>query len=211
MLLKAIEASNVERRRIARDLHDGPVQDLAGTSFGLAAAAERLRAAEAHDAAAVVRSSAEALRGAVRRLRSLLVAIYPPSLERAGLAAALRDLVAPAIERGLDVDLVVDEEFAAGSESEALIFRTAQEAVRNTLEHANATALSVVVSRRNGDALLDVSDDGRGFSPLDREQAVGEGHLGLSLLADLARDAGGTLAVDSAPENGTRVRLEVPA
>lgn len=211
LLVRAIDASNVERRRIARDLHDGAVQDLAGTAFSLAAASERLRGEGADDAASVLRSASDGIRGAVKRLRSLLVAIYPPSLERAGLAAALADLVAPASERGIDVRVGVAPDFTAGADAEALLFRTAQEAVRNTLEHAQATSLAITVERRDGHAFLEIRDDGRGFSGADRERAVDEGHLGLSLLADLARDAGGELDVESSPDHGTRLQLVVPA
>jgi two-component system NarL family sensor kinase len=209
MLVKAVDASNVERRRIARDLHDGPVQELAGTAFSIGAAAERVGAGGSTEAAAVLREAAESLRGAVRRLRSLLVAIHPPTLERAGLRAALNDLVAPATAQGLEVDLDVDDAFAASPDVQALLYRTAQEAVRNTLAHADARSLRVTVRRANGRASLDVSDDGRGFSEPERTRAIEGGHLGLALLEDLARDAGGRLDVDSSPE-GTHVRLEVP-
>ena len=93
MLQRAVDASADERRRIAGDLHDGVVQDLAGLSFGLSAAAERTAATGEEDAAAELRGGAEQTRQSVRAVRGLLVEIYPPRLRDAGLASALSDLV----------------------------------------------------------------------------------------------------------------------
>jgi signal transduction histidine kinase len=208
-LAKAVEASELERRRIARALHDGPVQELAGVSFSLAAAAERIRTRAPADVVEAVRNAASATRGTVRRLRSLLVEIYPPSLERAGLAAAIADAVAPAAQRGLGVRVELSDDFDASPQTQSIVFRTAQEAVRNTLAHADASRLDVNIAHRNGVAILEVIDDGCGFSP--RDIPAETGHFGLTLLADLARDAGGSLTVESAVGTGTSVRLEVPA
>lgn len=207
---KAIGASETERRVIARGLHDGPVQELAGVSFSLAATGERLRERAPSDIVRALEDGAAATRRAVRSLRSLLVEIYPPSLARAGLASALADVVAPVAERGVDVRLDLADGFDASPETERIIFRTAQEAVRNTLAHAEAKHIEISVERRDGRALLVVRDDGRGFEQ-QHADAHGDGHFGLALLADLADDAGGRLTIDSAVGRGTTVRLEVPA
>jgi signal transduction histidine kinase len=92
-------------------------------------------------------------------------------------------------------------------EVEALFFRSAQEAVRNVLAHAEAARVDVRVRARGGRAVLEVEDDGRGF---DVAVHAEEGHLGLRLLDDLARDAGGRLEVHSEPGRGTCVRVEAP-
>ena len=94
LLLQAVAASEDERYRIAADLHDGVVQDLAGVAFTLSATADRIAPADAA-AAAGLSEAAETMRTSMRRLRSLIVEIYPPNLESVGLGAALRDLVAP--------------------------------------------------------------------------------------------------------------------
>ena len=95
LLLAAVEASDAERRRIARDLHDGVVQDLAGTSFALSATARDL--ADRPETASRLEALGIGVRHSLRSLRSLLVEIYPPDLRTEGLGAALDDLVAPAI------------------------------------------------------------------------------------------------------------------
>ena len=204
LLNRAIEASEVERRRIARDLHDGVVQDLAAVSYSLSAAAEGAPApfdAELREAAAETRHG-------IGQLRTLLVEIYPPELHRAGLAAALGDLLAGCEARGIETTLDVDPEVELPGDSEALFFRVAQEALRNVVKHAGATRVAVRVAPRNGRIQLVVDDDGSGFHP---EQAHGEGHFGLRILEDLVRDSGGELEIDSGPGKGSRVFVEVPA
>jgi len=209
LLVRAVEASNDERRRIAADLHDGVVQDLAGISYSLAAAAEAPDPQVPPALRATLREAAVATRDSMRRIRSLLVEIHPPNLQASGLEAALTDLVAPLPSRGIDVMLDVDEA-ALGEETELLFYRAAGEAIRNVEHHAGARNLSVEVARANGRARLAVVDDGVGFTEADRERSRSEGHVGLSLLEELASRVGGTLEVRSSPGQGTSFVLEVP-
>jgi signal transduction histidine kinase len=202
LLQRAIDASGVERRRIARDLHDGVVQDLAGVSYSLSAAAEG--APEPYGAE--LRAAAAETRQGIGQLRTLLVEIYPPELQRAGLEAALGDLASSARARGIETSLEVQPELELRPETEALFFRVAQEALRNSIRHARAQHVRIEVGRRNGRARLLVADDGGGFDPDVRRES---GHFGLTMLADLVADAGGVLDVDSEPGRGTQVSAEV--
>ena len=95
-------------------------------------------------------------------------------------------------------------------EHEALVYRVAHEAVRNVDAHADARNVAVELNADDSVARLLVSDDGRGFGPDVRAQRSAEGHLGLSLLEELARQSGGSLTVTSSQGLGTRVELEVP-
>ena len=201
LLQRAVEASEIERRRIAADLHDGVVQNLAGISYSLSAAASSAPPALSES----LKEAAAETRQGIRELRSLLVEIYPPELHRQGLAAALRDLIAPCASRGLDTRLAIEEDAQLPQEVEALFFRTAQEAIRNVVKHADARRLEVEVARRDGLACLRVEDDGSGFDPASTDGA----HFGLRVLRDLARESGGDLVIDSAPGRGTSIRLEV--
>jgi two-component system NarL family sensor kinase len=209
LLASAIEASARERRRIAADLHDSVVQDVAGVAFGLAPLAEDAAGRGDDAEAAALRDSIGRLRQGVRQLRTLLVEIHPPSLESAGLEAALNDLLSPLEADGIATELHVDEQATIGSDGDALIYRVAHEAVRNIRKHADASSVAVTVTRPAPDmARLVVRDDGQGFGSRERER---EGHMGLTLLEDLVRQANGDLAVRSAPGDGTTVELEVPA
>jgi signal transduction histidine kinase len=204
LLRSAIEASDMERRRIARDLHDGVVQDLAAVSYSLSAAAEG--ASAPYDSE--LREAAAETRHGISQLRTLLVEIYPPELHRAGLEAALADLLGASEARGIETALDVDDGLRLGRDTEALFFRVAQEAMRNVIKYADAKHVRVEVGAENGRARLLVEDDGRGFDPGHYEDA---GHFGLRMLRDLARDAGGELEVNSAPGRGSRVSVEVAA
>ena len=95
LLVHALEASADERRRIAADLHDGVVQDLAGTSFSLEAAAQDRREPPSPGLRATLMEAATTTRASIRQLRTLLVEIHPPNLALGGLGAALEDLLAP--------------------------------------------------------------------------------------------------------------------
>jgi signal transduction histidine kinase len=212
LLANAIEASDQERRRIASDLHDGVVQDVAGVAFGLAPLAENAQRRGDERESGVLRDSARTLRQGVRDLRTLLVEIHPPSLESTGLEAALSDLLSPLKTDGIATELHVADEAAGGSTGDALVYRVAREALRNVQKYAEAASVRVDVTRPEPSTTrLVVADDGKGFSEADRAARREEGHVGLTLLESLVRQSNGTLAVRSNPGQGTTVELEVPA
>src|SRR3954463_14386026 len=187
LLQRSLDAAQNERSRIARDLHDGAVQDLAGVSFTLAAAADRLDRSGEGDTAGLGDQAARDPRRSVRELRTLLVDLYPPSLHRQGLAAALSDLLAPLASRGMHVDLQADPVMRLPETAERVLFRAAQEGLRNVVKHADAESVQVRVDRVDGKVALIINDDGRGAGDAE----AGEGHIGLQMVRDLARDAGG--------------------
>ncbi|MBL0749681.1 sensor histidine kinase [Nocardioides baculatus] len=203
LLEAAVQASDAERLRIARDLHDGVVQDLAGSSLALSTLAARNGAPLSSDLEEVGR----ALRVSMRSLRSLLVEIYPPDLHTAGLAAAVQDLVAPLAGAGVQVDVDVSGDEDASDAAVALVWRLAQESVRNVARHARATRMSLTVRREDDRLLLEVVDDGVGF---DSGTTPADARFGLRAAESLVREHRGTLDVESSPGSGTIVRVEVP-
>jgi two-component system NarL family sensor kinase len=211
LLRRAIDASDLERRRIAADLHDSTVQRLAGVSLSLAASANALPAdedgGEARDA---LRRAAAETRETIRELRTLLVDIYPPTLQRSGLGAAMSDLVAPLRAAGIAVSLSLPADLDLTEDTEALLYRVAQEALRNARAHGEATTVDVTVEAAGGGAVLCVVDNGQGFCPEEADESRDSHHFGLRLMRDLADHAGGALTVLSSPGHGTLVRLEVP-
>ncbi len=211
LMAYAVDASNLERRRIAADLHDGVVQDLAGLAFGLAPLAQGAERDGRSADAGVLRATAARLQQSVRDLRALLVEIHPPNLASTGLEAALGDLLSPLEAKGIATRLDVED--APASADDELLYRVAREALRNASAHAEATSVSVVVTRGEPAgvrAAVSIRDDGRGFHPERRAQAEQDGHVGLALLAGLVEHAGGELHVQSEPGHGTVVRAEVP-
>lgn len=209
LLRRTLDASNDERRRIAGELHDGVVQDLAGTSYALSAAATGPAARDDAALATTLREAAAVTRASMQRLRELLVAIHPPNLAVAGLEAALADVVAPLARKGVEVEVHVPPLPPLEREAQELIYRAAREAVRNVLEHADAKHVRITVEGLDGRARLIVADDGTGFSSEERARRREEGHVGLSLLEELAAHAGATIELRSAPGEGTELVLEV--
>ncbi|PKH42865.1 Histidine kinase-, DNA gyrase B-, and HSP90-like ATPase [Nocardioides alpinus] len=203
LLEAAVRASDAERLRIARDLHDGVVQDLAGSSMALSTLAARGVGPVADELEDVGRS----LRVSMRSLRSLLVEIYPPDLHTAGLSAAVHDLVAPLVAAGVEVDADISGDEDAPPAAVALVWRVAQESVRNVARHAQATRMSLTVRREDDALVLEVVDDGVGF---DVTTAAGDEHVGLRAAESLVREHGGAMEVESTPGSGTMVRVEVP-
>jgi len=202
-LQRSLDMSDRERRRIAGDLHDGPVQELAGLSMRLSASAEGATDPAEQE---VLRESAAAVRGSVRTLRSAVVGVYPPNLGASGLGPALEDLTSRLPMEGLEVSLEVADPGGYGQVVDQLLYRVCQEALRNVEKHAGASHVAVHVGRSGSTAVLEVTDDGRGLP----SEAPKEGHLGLQIVDDLVRDAGGTLWTSAAPTGGTVVRVEVP-
>jgi len=207
-LQRAVDASARERRRIAGDLHDGPVQDLAGLSMRLSAAAEGTQDASARE---VLGEAAAAARASIRTLRSAIVGVYPPNLQQAGLGPALSDLTARLQHEGLAVTLEVDPPDGFGPDVDEVLYRACQEALRNVEAHAQASRVEVTVRRDGARAVLEVADDGRGIEAEDPVRARDEDHVGLQILEELVRDAGGALTLLPRDGGGTLVHVEVPA
>jgi signal transduction histidine kinase len=207
LLNRAVDASEHERQRIARDLHDGVVQDLAGVSYSLAALARD----PSQPATEELASAADNVRTSIEALRTLLVELYPPNLAEEGLVAATTDLLARARAVGLDATADTTELREEPSlEVARLLYRTVQEALRNVITHAEATSVRVTLAMDDEVAWAEVRDDGIGFDVAAARGAAAGGHVGLLGIADLIEDAGGRLDLTSSPGTGTTVRIEVP-
>lgn len=208
LLQHAIESSDTERRRIASDLHDGVVQDLTGVSISLSAAART--ATDDTNRDAMVDAGVK-IRETVKSLRSMLVDIYPPNLHEEGLQSALADLLGSLHNRGVSTRLdVADDAATLSREAVSLLYRSAQEALRNVANHAHATEVAVTVTIDQRAASLVVDDNGRGFDTAELTNRARRGHVGLRSLVGLIQDAGGGIVIRSLPSVGTRVEVTLP-
>jgi signal transduction histidine kinase len=204
-----VAAQEEERRRVAEDLHDGPVQELVGVGLLLDALATALGGdpERAEDAA----RAGAAAREAVRALRRAIADLHPLALDELGFAGAVRSLVERLEWGGVEVELDLAAASALEGAARTVAFRIVQEAVANVARHADARRV-LVRARRDGDAIaIEVSDDGRGFDPSAARPPVAAGHLGLAAVRERAALAGGRLDIDSAEGRGTTVRLVLPA
>ena len=208
LLERALQASEMERRHIASDLHDGVVQDLAGVAYSLSAAT---RVNGTGPDAAVVERAAEDVRSSIRALRSLVVDIYPPNFGEDPLDAALGDLLERAGLRGLRTELdMTGANDAIPDQPARLVYRVVQEGIRNALDHSGAGAVKVRLATDRRRVTVEVSDDGRGFDADEARQRAAAGHVGLRALTGLVSDTGGRLEVHSVPGQGTTLHAEVP-
>jgi len=206
LLRRAADSSHEERRRIAGELHDGLVQSLAGVALDLAGSAGRTA-----DPAAIadIERGAEGVRAAMREARSLLVELYPPNLRSAGLANAVSDLGAKVSARGIAVTTEIEDDGSLSDVDQAVVYRVAQEALRNVVKHSGAKHAVIRIAVADGGCDLAIEDDGVGFDAGTLENPPEEGHLGLTVMRDLARDAGASLDIRRGDPAGTIVALHL--
>ena len=198
LLKRAVEASDLERRRIARDLHDEVIQDLSGLGYALES--EELHGPP--EQRPVLGGARRILQQSVRALRAMTQELYPPDLEQLGLRTSLERLVEPHQERGLTVHLMIQDEFPLGRGSSALLYRVAREALSNSAKHSGATTVVLSLRTDQQGSEISISDNGKGF---DRSRGAADGHLGLRILQDTIREAGGALEILGVPGAGTTV------
>lgn len=206
----ALEASNEERRHIAATLHDGVVQQLAAASFAIAGEAQHAEGTGDRELSGRLSALADTTRDAIAGLRSLLVDIYPPSLQTSGLAAALSDLARATGSGGAAVELYVDDAVADALPSDArgAAYRVAQEALRNAVRHSGAGAIAVALAADDaGEPALTIDDNGRGFDVASAVAGERADHFGLRLMADAASASGARLELASAPGAGAHLRM----
>jgi len=207
LLRRAVETSDVERRRLASLLHDGVVQDLTGVSYRLAASG-----ADPGDRvpAALAREASGELRRSVHELRSLLVDLYPGGLQGADLGSALAGLVAELEHEGVHAVLEVELDGPLPEVAAELAFRAAREGVRNTLRHAGARTVAIRLTADARHALVEVEDDGAGLGAGAEPLGPKQGHFGLALLRDVLNDSGGDLQLLRSESGGALLRALVP-
>jgi two-component system, NarL family, sensor kinase len=205
----AVEARDHERTRIARDLHDGVVQQLAGVSYSLSSVGVG-QSDVPPDVLGVVRSAASTTRESALELRTLIAELTPPTVYEVGLPRALEDLVESVDDGGaVRVDLQVQPGFtAAHPDVSAVLFRAAQEGLRNVVAHSGARRASVRLERSGRLVRVVVQDDGRGL-PEPGENGSGH-HFGLRMLTETARQLGGHMDVTNRPTGGTTFVFELP-
>lgn len=193
-----------ERRRLARELHDGIGQNLTALKHHLAQLGAELPVEQRGRVQAAIALCHETLED-TREMSRLL---RPPILDDLGLEPALRWLVRSVAEAaGLAIELEVQNLPALEGDVQTLLFRVAQEALNNITKHAQARNVLVRLVGRGAHLLLDVADDGRGCEP---ERTSGSGGSGLGGMRERLRLYGGKLELHGAPGEGTRLRVVVP-
>jgi len=195
------------RQRMARDIHDGTLQDLIGASYVVNGALQAIRDRQLPDEERLLERAADSVRSSIQSLRSVMIEVYPRTIHDRGLTAALNDLAQPLRTRGLDVDVRVTLDGYVSPQTGQALYRAAQEALRNVMHHAHASAVLIRVEAPGEYVQIDIVDDGVGMPAGPIESP--EGHLGLSALADTVAERHGYLEIGSAPGKGTHIRIEM--
>ena len=204
LLQHAVDAAELERVRVARDLHDDVIQDLAGLSYSLEA--QEMTAAVPEQRSALGRSRT-ILQGSLRTLRGITSALYSPDLLTLGLPKALARLADPLAQRGIDTSVRISPAVFLTPEQEGMFLKVAREAFANISKHAHASTVSLRLDVEHGATVMSISDDGTGF---DDSGGSPEGHLGLRIMRDIADASGAGLEIRSQPGVGTTVLATLP-
>jgi signal transduction histidine kinase len=204
-LRRVVAGQELERQRLARELHDETGQALTSILLGLKAVEEARTGAETDAAATQLR---ELIVGTLQDVRRLAVELRPKALDDFGLVAALERLVSGFSEStGIAVELEAslgDERLPA--EVETMLYRIVQEALTNVVKHARASRVSIILIRRDRKVTALVEDDGQGFDgAIEREDG-----LGLLGMRERVALVDGRLMVESSAGSGTTLAVEVP-
>ncbi len=212
LLTRAINAQEGERNRIARELHDGPVQALSAISMRLGLA-EEMTPEEYASSRPLVADSRAALRRTLREVRRITQDLRPSALDDLGLVTAVRDFATRRCDAaGIRLRWEVDgTPRRLAPPVETAVFRILQEGVTNVVRHAHARSARVSITFVDGHLRAAVEDDGIGFDPDEvGAGASDDGGVGLLGMRERATLLGGTLRVGPAPGGGTRILAEIP-
>ncbi|MEI7743136.1 MAG: sensor histidine kinase [Chloroflexota bacterium] len=208
--MRIVEAQEAERARLAQEVHDGPAQALSNAIFQVEFI-DRVFDSDPRMARTELRFLRELLRRELGDVRSFLTQLRPPVLDELGLDGAILDAVATqAALSGIHIDANLGAPTDGLNEAtQTVVLRIVQEALQNVRKHAGATNVVVSSSEQDGEWLLEVRDDGRGFDT-GAVAARGRRNFGLQFMRERAELVGAQFEVMSRPEAGTVVRLAIP-
>ena len=212
---RVIRAQEEERRRLARDLHDGLMQSLAGIGLSLELVERCIEADPVRkpEALAILKDLRETVAGCLEEGRRILNDLRPLELNGRSLARALKDYAERVSSTaGLKVTVVISgQEQRLHPSLEAGLFRIFQEVLSNVTEHAGAREVALKLRFLPRSVSLDVADDGQGFEPPeDLRELASRGCFGLVGVDERVRLLGGTWRISSRPGEGTEVRVRLP-
>ena len=210
LLARTVASAENERRRIAADLHDGPIQRLTAAAFSLDLLVNRISRGE-RDVTGLAAQVRDHLANEMQALRRLMAELRPPVLDEGGVAAAIRDSAAEIL--GSSVAHAVHDRTSAARftpDLETVIYRIAREVFVNVQKHARATQVTVRIERDGDRVRLLFVDDGVGFDEKLVAAAPPGTHFGLLTVRERAESAGGTVRIVSGPGLGSQIDVSLP-
>ena len=206
---QVIRSQEEERRRVARDIHDGPAQAIANIVFR-AEVCERLIDTDKERAKTELKALREHIRNTLAEIRKIIFDLRPMALDDLGLAPTIRGVLDVFREEyGLFTEVaVIGKERRLEAHIEIGIFRVVQEALNNIIKHAQASSAKVRIEFAAAGVTVLVEDDGKGFEMTEGE--LPSGHYGIMGMRERMQLLNGKLSIKSAPRRGTRVMISVP-
>jgi signal transduction histidine kinase len=207
--LKIFDAHEDERKRVARELHDGIGQSLQSVKL-------RLKMLESHieKGGAVKREDLSELTAdvsqSIEEIRAVAMDLRPSFLENTDFSDAVHwHAVKMQEQAGVAINVYLEGLITVNPGAKENLYRIYQEALSNALKHSEASAIHVMLSSKNSSLLLEISDDGKGFNPARPDKK--EAGIGLSTIKERVELLGGILRIKSSDANGTVISIEVPA
>jgi len=211
LLRRTNAAIEGERNRIARDLHDGPIQGVSAAALSLEAVKLMLESGDVTGGRELLRKVVAELSEEAVNLRRVMSDLRPPLLEQRGLIPAVIELCARAQrELQIPVKVVTSPNSEVPNDVETLAYRVVQEALSNISKHSFASNVAVRIETAAGNLQVEISDDGQGFDPTNARDFLASGKVGLASMRERAELAGGTFTIRSAPGSGTIVMAILP-
>lgn len=211
LLRRTNAAIESERNRIARDLHDGPVQGVSAASLSLEAVLLMMKAGELDEAGEVLTKVRLELSEEADNLRRLMSGLRPPLLEERGLTPAIRETLDKfGLDNGVETEFVSRSLVEIPPDLETLAFRIVQEALSNASKHANAGHIAVSVEAVAGQLRIEVGDNGEGFEAAKAREFLRMGRVGLASMRERVELANGTFTVHATPGRGTTILATLP-
>lgn len=207
---QALSASEKERKRLARELHDQVIQALTGLNYRLSEARRGL----GHGSQEPLTRAQAQLRTIVGEIRNICADLRPPALDSMGLVAAIRSHLRTVRRRaalGIRFDVVGDAQREVPEEVAMTLYRVLQEAIQNVEKHAQAARVTVQLAFEANNVVLLLEDDGVGFeAPQHLSRYASGGHFGLMGLQERVELVGGKVHIATGPGRGCKIKVEIP-
>jgi len=212
LLNRVINTSEDERLRLSLELHDGPVQSIIASQYGVEACRLLISKNQLSKVDSKLHSTQKTLAQSTHDLRRIVRDLHPPTLDKSGLVSAIQDYLS-----NLEKDDGISYHFEVKGTPIRLdpsiergVYYVVREALTNVRKHADASEVRVVIKFQDDSLEIDIADNGKGFDASAEYVGLGTEHLGIKGMKERARMLNANLVMDSKPGDGTRVKLVVP-
>jgi signal transduction histidine kinase len=208
LLRRLLDYCQRDRKLMAYEMHDGPVQQMTGCLMRLQSLERLQHGTEAGQSAKLLRTGIQLLEDGIAEARRLIEGLTPPILDEVGIVGAIEQLIGKSREtHGPAIEFTHAVQFVRlAPPLEHTLFRVVHESVSNACRHSHSPRIQIALCQFRDRVRLEIRDWGVGFDP----PAVGSGHFGLKGIRERARVMEGTARIDSAPGKGTCIKVELP-